>query len=70
MVGELMGDTKFRQTGRKTAKGPFRHEIRDIRRKESEERSLLWASLSTKEKLAQLDQRPGASAKQRKRLAQ
>lgn len=63
-----MGDTNFRRTGRRTAKGPFRKDERERRRKEGEERNALWAALSPHEQAKVLTSRPGHCKKQRKKL--
>ena len=65
-----MGDTKFRQTGRRTAQGPYRRDAKDARRSEGAERNAVWAALPPKEKLKQLScgRRPGKSARQVKKL--
>lgn len=63
-----MGDTKFRQTGRRTARGPFRSEARDLRRKEGEERNAAWRSLSVIDQARSLQARRGSSKRQRAAL--
>jgi hypothetical protein len=40
------------------------------KRKEAVERNEAWSKLSLKEKLVELDKRPGKQTKQRKRLSQ
>ena len=54
-----MGDTKFRQTGRKTARGPYKADLRRERAEEGAVRNAAWAALSVAEKLASLDRRLG-----------
>lgn len=60
-----MGDTKFRQTGRRTAVGPFRADKKARKRLEGEERNAEWAALSNKEKYLDLmGRRRGPSTRQ------
>ena len=59
-----MGDTKFRQSRRKTALGPLRHEVKETRRKEGIERNTAWQALSTDAKIASLRGRRGNSKRQ------
>lgn len=63
-----MGDTKFRQNGRRTAKGPFRTELKELRRKQGEERNAAWQALSTAAKITSLQQRRGESRRQLRKL--
>ena len=64
----LMGDTKFRQTNRRTALGPYRRDLREIRRKEGDERNLAWAALTDTDKIASLRRRRGESKRQMTKL--
>lgn len=65
-----MGDTNFRRTGRRTAKGPFRAEEKARKRAEGEERNARWRALSFKEKIASLvDRGRGNSTRQMTKLA-
>jgi len=63
-----MGDSKFRQTNRRTAIGPFRTE--DLRRKQEEGAIRLehWQGLTVAEKIASLVLRAGRSRRQLTRL--
>ena len=63
-----MGDTKFRQTGRRTAQGPYMSDLRAARRTEGEARNTAWASLSTSAKIASLKARRGESKRQMTKL--
>ena len=46
-----------------------RADRREIRRKEAEERQVLWNALSTKEQIKRLENRPGMCKRQLERLA-
>lgn len=66
-----MGDTKFRQTGRRTAKGPYRSDLRREKHVEGLLRNAAWDALSQGEKLLALDRRLGkgvGAVRQRKLL--
>lgn len=66
-----MGDTKFRQTGRRTARGPYRRDAKEVRIEEGQERNKRWAALSTAQKIAELDRRLGSglgARRQRRKL--
>ena len=65
-----MGDTKFRQTHRRTARGPYRSDEQARKRAEAEARNAAWAGLSTKDKLLSLRERRGSSKKQLTKLLQ
>lgn len=69
---ETVGDTKFRQTGRRTRKGPYKADMRDIRRREGEERNEVWRKLTSAEKLRALDERlgTGVGAKRQRAVLQ
>ena len=65
-----MGDTKFKQTHRRTRNESLRREIiQEIKRTEAIERNAAWAALSKGEKIASLCFRRGSCARQLKRLA-
>lgn len=63
-----MGDTKFRQSGRRTAVGPFRAQLKKLRREQADARNAAWRALPTAAKLASLASRPGESRRQISRL--
>ena len=65
-----VGDTKFRQSGRKTARGPYKADLRRERAEEGTIRNAAWAALSVAEKLASLDSRlgKGIGARRQRRL--
>ena len=63
-----MGDTKFRQTGRRTASGPYRSDEKRRRVEEALERQQYWDGLSPKAKLEDLHRRAGLSKAQVKKL--
>ena len=64
-----MGDTTFRQTGRRSARGPYRLDEQIRKQREGAARNAAWAALSILEKLHRLNSRRGNSTKQRKALA-
>jgi hypothetical protein len=59
-----MGDTKFRQTGRRTAAGPFRADEKQRRRAEGDIRNEVWRAMTTAEKIISLKGRRGESRRQ------
>ena len=63
-----MGDTKFRQTHRRTANGPYKADERKRRQEEGAERNAAWQALSTTAKIASLLRRPGSSKRQLTKL--
>jgi len=66
-----MGDTKFRQSGRRTARGPYKTDLRRERAEEGLARNTAWALLPKSEQIASLDRRLGkgvGAKKQRKVL--
>lgn len=63
-----MGDTKFRQTGRRTAQGPFRLDEKIRKREEGEARNSCWASMSPQQQYDSLCKRRGGSMRQLKLL--
>lgn len=63
-----MGDTKFRQTNRRTAQGPYRQETRERKAAEGAERNAAWKALNVSDKLASLAARRGESKRQVSRL--
>lgn len=63
-----MGDTKFRRTRQRTAKGPFRADELIRRTAEGEVRNLAWASLPTADKITSLKARRGQSKRQLNKL--
>ena len=63
-----MGDTKFRQTHRRTAAGPYRADERKRRQAEAIERNTAWQALDTHAKVKSLLRRPGNCKKQLERL--
>ena len=65
-----MGDTRFRQTGRKSAQGPFRRDEKLRRSKEGEERNLVWRALGPRQQLESLSRRRGESRRQTAKLTE
>lgn len=63
-----MGDAKFRQTGRRTRKGPYRTETQERKRLEGEVRNEAWRELTKGQKIVSLTSRRGSSTKQLKKL--
>ena len=63
-----MGDSKFRSTGRRTARGPYREEERNRKQEEGDIRNHEWRMLSPSAQLASLDVRRGNSKRQRAKL--
>lgn len=59
-----MGDTKFRRTGQRTAKGPYRSDERLRKRQEAQERLARWHDCGPETKLASLRGRRGESKRQ------
>ena len=59
-----MGDTKFRQTGRRAAQGPYRSDERVRKHQEGLERNAEWAKLSSEAKVQSLLKRRGESKRQ------
>jgi len=63
-----MGDTKFRQTGRRTAQGPFRRDELERKRTEGEARNVAWRALTPSQQLASLAERGVESGRQYRKL--
>ena len=63
-----MGDTKFRQHGRRTRQGPYRRDVQDRKRMEAEVRNEYFKGLSLELKREWVRTRPGNCTKQRRQL--
>ena len=63
-----MGDSKFRSSGHRTAKGPFRSDELTRKREEGSARNEYWAALPIDEKVKSLMSRRGESKRQLEKL--
>jgi hypothetical protein len=63
-----VGDTKFRQTGRRTHKGPYRAEVKERKQREAVVRQDAYTALSHEQKVRRVLDAKGQSLKQRKQL--
>ena len=63
-----MGDSKFRSSGHRTAKGPFRSDELTRRRAEGSARNEYWSALPVDEKIKSLLGRRGGSKRQLEKL--
>ena len=65
-----MGDTKFRQSGRRTASGPFRADDLKRKREEGDSRNTIWRAMTRADQLESLRRRRGNSKRQVAKLTQ